>query len=125
MSSPSLKVIPTLEDFMAGAVAAGVASFQKQSPAREAMEQLGSGLVADNIANYSQFSDNMTSNALSVPIEEGDMLTGAVRAGYSMYNGRSNKAVLMDGVKGVLCRLVGRELAKKFFGGASAPAPTV
>ena len=117
MSTPTLKFIPNLEDLVSAGVAGAIASFNNQSPSTKAVEQLASGLAADNIAAYSAMTDGMMSEtALSVPIKESDVLAGAVRAGYGMWQGRSNRAILMDGVAGVASKLIGRELRKALFG---------
>lgn len=120
MSEKKLVLIPMLEDLLAAGAAAGVASFRGKSAGRSAMEQLVSSLVAKNIANYTTMTDNLTSNAFQVPIDESDVLTGVVRAGYGMYMKRSNQEVVMDGLGGVLAQLLGRELKKTFFGTTTA-----
>jgi hypothetical protein len=113
MSSPTLKFLPELEDLLAAAASAGIAYFQKENPTREATEQILSAIVAENLANYSSLTDSFKSDSMMV--QEDDALTGVVRAGYSMSRNRSTKAVMMDGVKGVVCQILGRELKKSVF----------
>lgn len=115
MSEKKLTVMPTLEDLLGAGAAAAMAAFQKMSPSREAVEQLVSQLVAKNLANYVSTTDSMTSNDFPLPVGESDMLTGVVRAGYGLSQSRANKAVLMDGLRGVFASVLGKELRKSFF----------
>lgn len=121
MSDKKLEIIPMLDDLLGAGVSAGVAGLRGKSPGRCAAEQLASAMVAKNVANYTAFTDGMTSDALQVPINETDMLTGVVRAGWSMYKGRSSQENIMEGLGGVLASVMGRELRKSFFPSASAP----
>lgn len=112
----SLKFIPDIDDIFGAAVCAGFSMLMKENAGAAAVEQLASQLAADNIANYVDMTNNMTSDKLPLPVTEADTLTGVVRAGWSLYKGRSNQQVLIHGLRGVASRLIGRELRKSVLG---------
>ena len=103
-------IMPKLEDFLAaGAAAAGSMLMSGMgSPQGSAMEQLGAQLVGKLAAGYFSISDVASSEALGV--QERDVLTGALRAGYSLSQKRKNQRVAFDGLKGAVCSAAGRQL---------------
>lgn len=117
MSDKKLVILPTIEDLLAAGVAAGMSAMRGASPSRCAGEQLAASLFAKNVANYTTITNNMTTTAFQVPINEADMLTGATRAGWALYKKRDNMSVFWEGVGGVASQLIGRELQKTLFQG--------
>jgi len=109
----TLNVMPELSDLLAtGVAAAAAAAFPNMgSPNGAAMEQIGAQIVGKVAANYFTVTDVASSDNLG--IGEHDALVGLIRAGYSLsQKSRKNQRVLTDGVKGTLCSIMGKQLAK-------------
>jgi hypothetical protein len=111
MTTPNF--LPELSDILAAGIAAGasMAFPNLGSPNTAAMEQ-GVAQVAGKIAaGYFTITDVATQDNLG--ITEHDAFVGALRAGYSlMQKGRKNQRVATDGLKGVMCSVAGKQLAK-------------
>ena len=108
--------LPELSDLLAAGVAAvtSMAMSGMGSPQNSAMEQLGSQIVGKVGAGYFNITDAVQSPTLG--ITEHDAFVGASRAGYSLSQKRSNQRVLMEGLKGVLCSVAGKQLAQNLQG---------
>lgn len=107
-----LSLMPKLSDVIAAglAAAASMAIGGMGTPANSAMEQFVSQLVGRVGAHYVDSTDVMTST--NGTVGEEDFYIGAARGAYSLSQKRSNNRVLMEGVKGVLCSVAGKELRK-------------
>lgn len=110
-----MKLIPNRDDLASAATAVGSAmAFKGQGePWNAGLEQLVATLVGWNIAERIDSTDR--TSPLTATIKEHDVYTGVVRAGWSAYKGRGNQRIAMDGAKGVICNIVGREIVTQFF----------
>ena len=110
MTTPSF--MPELSDVLAAGIAAGAAAAfpNMGSPQTAAVEQGVSQIVGKIAAGYFTITDVATQENLGVT--EHDALVGVTRAGYSLsQKSRKNQRVLMDGLKGVMCSVMGKQLA--------------
>ena len=119
--SADLILIPNRDDIASTLTAVGASMAFKGygAPWDNGIEQLVSIIVGRNLAARIEGTDRSDPTASTV--KEYDMYTGLGRAGYSGYKKRSNERVGMDGLKGVLCNIVGREVIKSFFPPTAIP----
>jgi len=113
--SAELILIPNRDDIASALTAVGSAmAFKGQGePWNAGIEQIASIMVGRNIAARIESTDR--SDPAGSTIKEYDVYTGGIRAGWSAYKGRGNQRIAMDGAKGVVCNIIGRELIKNFF----------
>ena len=110
-----LVLIPNRDDIASSLVAVGSAmAFKGQGePWNAGLEQIVAIIVGRNIAARIESSDR--TDPAGSTVQEYDMYTGILRAGWSAYKSRGNQRIAMDGAKGVLCNILGREVVKSFF----------
>jgi len=111
-------VLPKLEDLLsAGICAASAMVWSGQgSPQQQALEQLGSQIAGRVLADYYDVTNNLAQEEDpegGIRLKEKDVMTGGVRAGVSLFQGRSNKRVGMDALRGVGSSLLGRMVARQ------------
>lgn len=104
-------ILPQFEDLVgAGLCAVSAMAYPKWgSPASNAGEQLVSSIAGRFMANYFDISNDLHSTSFSV--REKDLMTGLVRGGYSLSQGRSNQRVGADALRGMVVSTLGAVVA--------------
>lgn len=110
MDSMNFVFLPETSDLISTALAGVVCYFTKQlPPVTAAIEQLGSIMVAKNIANNTAFADSLGGEM----IQEYDIFTAAAQGSYSALKKRSVNMIAMNSVKGAVYNVAGRMAAEQ------------
>lgn len=107
------KLLPNAEDLLSAGVAAGIAYMEKRNLQNEAVYQLVTGLIGDNIAQNSQVLQPLSKQLAPLGANESDVATGAVRAGNAMWRRQSAKEAGKCFLRGAGSRIIARALKQK------------